>query len=138
MPEHPDTRPWVKLSVDYFDNFKIQQLTNDGMLLHLYLIVQAGKNLSDGVVPKRTCQAFGPKPFRELLDAGLLREESRGRYEIHDYRKHQTSRAKARGNPLKGAHTVHHTKRGIIDANCDYCLAEAAAKPLEDEGPPPF
>lgn len=142
MANDTDRRPWVKLSVDYFENFKILAMSNEATLLHIYLIVQAGKNLSDGVVPEIICRRYGDDAFKELKDQGILTRAAPKQWMIHDFKKHQTSRAKARGNPAKGAHVTHHEKAGIVDPSCEFCPREPphppAADPFHDTGPAPF
>lgn len=137
-----DRRPWVKLSVDYFENFKVRDLSDLGKLLHLYLIVQAAKNQSDGIVPENVCKEYGTRPFKELCDHGFLEYHSPKRWEIHDFTKHQTPRAKARGNPTKGAHVTHHVNTGLYVDTCEYCVTERGGgntgDHLKSDGPAPF
>lgn len=137
-----DRRTWVKISTDYWENFKIRELSNSGKLLHLYLITQAGKNLSDGIVPESICSEFGAKAFKELKQNGLLEYHSPKRWQIHDFTKHQTTRAKVRGNPAKGAHVTHHVKTGLYVDTCEFCVAERGGGPpgghLKADGPIPF
>lgn len=138
-----DQRPWVKVSVDYFDNPKIDALSDLAQLLHLVLIVKSGQQKTDGIVSPRLATSRGQKPFKELLKAGLIRERHDGQYVIHDYEKHQTPKVKMRrGNPAKGAHTVHHVKRGIYVPECEFCAetepAEVVEPPLQSAGPIPF
>lgn len=138
MADDTDRRPWVKLSTDYFENFKILGLSKDATLLHIYLIVQAGKNLSDGVVPESICKRYGTKAFTELKDEGIITRSGSKRWEIHDFKKHQTSRAKARGNPAKGAHVTHHERAGIVDPDCVFCPQETPPDPFDNTTGPPF
>ncbi|SEB29086.1 hypothetical protein SAMN04489745_0047 [Arthrobacter woluwensis] len=68
----PDKRLWAKVSVDYFDNPKIEFLTDSAQLLHLQLILKAKAQGRGGMLAERACKVRGAAPFKELVDAGLL------------------------------------------------------------------
>lgn len=84
-----DARPWVKLSLDYFDNPKIDGLSDTAQLLHLQLILRTARQQMDGEVSARAAKSRGETAFKELVSAGLLDKVDPRTYRIHDYLKHQ-------------------------------------------------
>lgn len=67
-----DERPWIKLALDYFDNPKIDALSDTGQLLHIQLIMRAARLQSDGAVSVRAAKARGDAAFKELVAGELL------------------------------------------------------------------
>lgn len=131
MPGEPakDRRLWAKLSVDYFDNPKIDSLSDAAQLLHLQLILRAKAQGRGGVVSARACKARGMGPFRELVEADLLDEIETGKWSIHDYEKHQSDAAdlseKRTASGALGNHTRHHVKKVVFDNACEHCQNDA-------------
>ncbi len=82
-----DARPWIKLSLDYFDNPKIDALSDNAQLLHLQLMLRTARQKKDGEVTVRAAKARGETAFKELVSAGLLIKEDPRTYRIHDYDK---------------------------------------------------
>lgn len=126
-----DPRLWAKISVDYFDNPKIEALSDAAQLLHLSLILKAKAQQTGGVLTVRACKARGDRAFRELVKAGLLEDVGERSYRIHDYEKHQNDhgaeeisvkRAAAGG---RGAHTTNHVKRLVYDESCPHCQRDS-------------
>lgn len=124
-----DARPWIKLSLDYLDNPKIDALSDSAILLHLSLLLRAGQQKKDGAVSTRACKARGDGPFKELVKQGLIHRVDALTYQLHDYVKHQTkakiieARKTAGG---RGGHTKNHAKRFIYDDACSHCQDDAA------------
>lgn len=124
-----DARPWVKLSLDYFDNPKIDGLSDTAQLLHLQLILRTARQQMDGEVSARAAKSRGEAAFKELVSAGLLDKVDARTYRIHDYLKHQTlsktieQRKRAGG---RGGHSKNHVKRFIYDDACSFCQDDAA------------
>lgn len=123
-----DERPWIKLSLDYFENPKIDILSDSAQLLHLSLILRSARQRTDGIVTARACQARGAAPFRELVKHGRLVKNSDGTYTIHDYVKHQTDAdtiaAKVRQRAVsgsRGGHKKNHENRFIFSVSCEHC-----------------
>jgi hypothetical protein len=119
-----DERPWIKLSLDYFENPKIDALSDAGQLLHLNLILRSARNKTDGVVTLRACKGRGDAPFKELVRQGLLDKKDTQTYLIHDYEKHQTlSRiiAKRTAAGSRGGHGKNHVLRHIFVESCEHC-----------------
>ena len=125
-----DARPWIKLSLDYFDNPKIDALSDNAQLLHLQLMLRTARQKKDGEVTVRAAKARGETAFKELVSAGLLIKEDPRTYRIHDYDKHQTlkriidARSKAGG---RGGHVKNHVKPFIYDDACQFCQDDAAS-----------
>ena len=142
-----DARPWVKVTVDYFDNPKIDSLSDQGQLLHLFLIITAGQKRSDGVINRRVAASKGAKALKELVAAGLVHERHDGQYVIHDYEKHQTAshhiedktdhkRAAGAAGGRKSNHVRNHVNKNIIKDGCEFCIPPAPE--LQSPGPIPF
>lgn len=135
-----DTRPWVKLDTSYFRNIKIVQLSDAAKVLHLTLITTAAEQRTDGVLPVQVCKQKGPRPFKELVDHGLLVKAGKD-YAIHDYLKHQTPAQVISKKAAKGAHTRWHEQKGVHEPDCFYCQEkELNAGPWQasPDGPAPF
>lgn len=119
-----DERPWIKLTLDYFDNPKVDVLSDTAQLLHIQLIMRAAKMTSDGIVSVRAAKARGDAAFKELVAGKLLVKLDATTYRIHDYSKHQTAsekvNAKAKAGAL-GGHRKNHEKRLIFVENCELC-----------------
>lgn len=124
-----DERPWIKLSLDYFDNPKIDALSDTAQLLHLQLMLRTARQQKDGEVSLRAAKARGDAGFKELVAAGLLVKVDARTYRVHDYEKHQTlariitERKRAGG---RGGHVKNHVKRFIYDESCGFCQDDAA------------
>ena len=135
-----DRRPWVKLDTSYFRNMKIVRLSDAAKVLHLTLITTAAEQRTDGVLPVQVCKQKGPRPFKELVDNGLLIKTGKD-YAIHDYLKHQTPAQVISKKAAKGAHTRWHVQKNTTDPDCPYCQeAQLNAGPWtpNPEGEVPF
>lgn len=128
-PEEKDRRLWAKVDVDYFDNPKIDELSDSAQLLHLSLILKAKKQQKGGVMSTRTCKARGDGPLRELVDGGLIHKVDARTYQLHDYGKHQTDAVELSEKRAKvgrrGAHVTNHEKRHIYVESCEHCQQAA-------------
>lgn len=124
-----DARPWIKLSLDYFDNPKIDGLSDTAQLLHLQLMLRTARQQKDGEVSVRAAKARGDSAMKELVAGGLLIKVDARTYRIHDYSKHQTlakviaNRKQAGG---RGGHMKNHANRFIYDDSCAHCQDDAA------------
>lgn len=129
-PEEKDRRLWAKLDVDYFDNPKIDELSDSAQLLHVGLILKAKKQQKGGVLSARLCKARGDGALRELIAGDLLHKIDARSYQLHDYRKHQSDSAdlseKRSQIGRRGAHVTNHEKRGIYVEKCEHCQQAAA------------
>lgn len=129
-PEEKDRRLWAKLDVDYFDNPKIDELSDAGQLLHVGLILKAKKQQKGGVLSARLCKARGEAALKELVDGDLIHRIDARTYQLHDYAKHQTDNeklSKTRSDVGRfGAHRTNHEKRLKYAENCEHCAKAAA------------
>lgn len=123
-----DERPWIKLALDYFDNPKIDALSDTGQLLHIQLIMRAARMQSDGAVSARAGKARGDAAFKELVTGGLLVKVDATTYRIHDYLKHQTTAEKIAERTKKkssagslGGHKKNHENRHKFLDSCEHC-----------------
>lgn len=130
-----DERPFIKVTLDYLDNPKIDALSDAGIVLHLSLMLRAAKNnlaahkgvkspLIDGKLSARSCEARGKPVLKELIDQGLLRKLNPTTYELHDYVKHQTALGiiqKRATSGARGGHTTNHEKRFKFVESCEHC-----------------
>jgi hypothetical protein len=128
-PEEKDRRLWAKLDVDYFDNPKIDELSDAAQLLHVGLILKAKKQQKGGVLSARLCKARGDAALRELLDGNLIHKIDARSYQLHDYVKHQTDNeklSKTRSDVGRfGAHKTNHEKRLKYVEKCEHCQQAA-------------
>lgn len=119
-----DERPWIKLSLDYFENPKIDALSDSAQLLHLNLILRSARSHTDGEVTLRACKARGDGPFKELVASELIDKKDANTYLIHDYSKHQTLSeiiAKRTVAGSRGGHGKNHANRHIFVESCEHC-----------------
>ena len=138
-----DRRPYITVSLDFFEHPKTLSITEPARFHILTIWAYCSRYLTDGKVPTPIVKAKGPKIARELHDAGFLEQDDNGDWWCHDYLQHQPSReaveerisAKAekqkRGGQL-GAHTTHHVRKGRFDPECVFCV-----NPADDPGPDP-
>lgn len=128
-PEEKDRRLWAKIDVDYFDNAKIDALSDSAQLLHLGLILKAKKQGKGGVMSARTCKARGDAALKELVDGDLIHKIDARTYQLHDYRKHQSDTVELSEKRAtvgrRGAHVTNHEKRRIYVEACDHCQQAA-------------
>lgn len=130
-----DERPFIKITLDYLDNPKIDALSDAGIVLHLSLMLRAAKNnlaahkgtkspLVDGKLSARSCETRGKPVLKELIDQGLLRKLSPTTYELHDYVKHQTALGIIQKRSAAGAvggHRKNHEKQHKFVDTCEHC-----------------
>lgn len=130
-----DERPFIKITLDYLDNPKIDALSDAGIVLHLSLMLRAAKNnlaahkgakspLIDGKLSARSCETRGKPVLKELIDQGLLRKINPTTYELHDYVKHQTALGiiqKRSASGASGGHTKNHKNRHKFVDTCEHC-----------------
>ncbi|GAA5229236.1 hypothetical protein [Arthrobacter cryoconiti] len=128
--EEKDRRFWAKIDVDYFDNSKIDELSDAGQLLHLGLILKAKKQQKGGVLSARLCKARGDAALKELMDGDLIHKMDARTYQLHDYGKHQTDDANISETRSKigqkGAHKTNHENRQIYVEICGHCQQAAS------------
>ena len=89
---------WIKLEDTLPTNPKIMALSDRAYRLHTYALCYCGLHLTDGLIPRHIVSKLGVNQAKthaqKLVEIGLWIEEKEG-YRIHDYLKHQTSKAQA-------------------------------------------
>jgi hypothetical protein len=105
---------WVKLSDDWYDNGKIQQVSDLAELLWIRCLTWSCRNLTDGLVPRQAVRRLvpstdrpdpdldGPRLAAELVTAGLWEESDWG-YAIHDILQFNLSRTQVHADRQKDA-----------------------------------
>lgn len=129
-----DTRPYFTLTNEYPRHRKIRVLSDKAFRLHVELIADCNESESDGKFSKHELNMRGPKPGKELIDAGLVTALPDGTYELHDYLSHQHSKVqiqkyktdKAEAGAF-GAHKRHHVNKGVFDISCGLCQKARSA-----------
>lgn len=91
---------WFKVDDHYFTHPKVWEAGEAAALLNLQGMAYCSANQTDGKIPKGIVARLTENPevselVSRLLDAGLWRESGK-HYVIHDYLKHQSSRAQIR------------------------------------------
>lgn len=130
-----DRRPYFVLTNEYPRHRKIRGLTDKAFRLHVTLLGICNEDRNDGIISKLDLEMMGPKPGKELIDKALVQPTRDGEYQLHDYLKHQNSRAeieehsaeKQAAGKLGGkasAHKKWHVDRGIFNPDCDLCPLE--------------
>ena len=89
---------WIRIEDTMPSNPKIASLSDRAFRLYVTGLCYAGKHLTDGFIPAPLRRTLGTemasKLASKLLDKGLWIKVEGG-YQIHDYLKHQTSKAQA-------------------------------------------
>jgi hypothetical protein len=131
-PDDFDPRPSIRLSNTITENEKVVGLTDKAFRAYIEALCLCSRQETDGkLVAGHAAKVGSPRVIKELLDAGLL--DRRGTdYVVHDYLKHQRSRAEinayraSRSTDGKlGAHLRWHVPRRQRSKDCEYCLKEA-------------
>lgn len=134
-----DTRPYIVVAHEFPRHPKTQQLSDAGFRALIELWCYCNEYLTDGAVPKVLVDRQYKKPARELLALGFMEADGDG-YRMHDYLKHQKSRAEveedrekkrssgARGGK-EGSHKRWHVDRGIFAEDCELCTG-AISEPM--------
>jgi len=126
-----DTRPYFVMTNEYPRHRKIRPLSDKAFRLHVTLIGMCNEDRNDGNLAKHDLHQLGPKPAKELIQAGLVIANPDGSYQMHDYLHHQKSRAELEqlGNKRSdaasyGNHVKHHEKKNIVKEGCPHCPQE--------------
>jgi hypothetical protein len=116
-----DRREFIRLDVGYFDNPKVGEALDTSPLavvLHIASMAYARQHRTDGRVPiKRMLRKVGADEgdARTLLELGLWENARDGYVHVHDYAKHQETRAdiEARSNAARKANQVRWNTQPI-------------------------
>jgi hypothetical protein len=128
-----DTRPYITLTNELFNHPKFKRIKNPWARLHLIeLWTHCNTYLTDGIVDEDTLMEKGEDIADELMKRRWVTgPDAEGNYQMHDYLKHQKSRAEIKGLQAKrqtaaawGNHTRWHEAKGIQETTCGYCTGE--------------
>jgi len=129
-----DKRPYFVLTNEYPRHRKIRGLSDKAFRLHVTLMALCNEDRNDGIISQQDLDALGKPAGKELLTKKLVHAVEGGEYQLHDYLRHQNSRAEieelisqaatagAKGGK-KSAHKKWHVDRGIVNPDCDLCQA---------------
>lgn len=140
-----DTRPWIKLTIEYPRHRKIRGLSDKAFRLHVTLLALCAEEKNDGHILPADLNMYGPRAGKELRDVGLVDKTPDG-WVLHDYTRHQTcaetvtkaTTTKAKAGALGGKKSVHtrlHVGRGQYDPECPWCQTPPD---LDSPGTPPI
>jgi hypothetical protein len=130
-----DKRPYFVLTNEYPRHRKIRGLTDKAFRLHVTLMALCNEDRNDGIISQQDLDQMGKPAGKELLAKKLVHPAEAGEYVLHDYLKHQNSRAQieelisqaatagAKGGK-RSAHKKWHVDRGIVKDDCDLCQEE--------------
>ena len=116
---------WIKLNDNAPRHPKIAALSDRGFRVWIHSLCYAAEFLTDGIIPVAFLVTVQARVRDELLDAGLWRLDGPGCVvTIHDYLKHQTSKAtieaeRRRNAARRTAGTTPGTPMGVPRKNRD-------------------
>ena len=139
-----DKRPYVTVAIDWFENPKFALLSEilggkmpllrEARDLYLGSIVYCARNLTDGIfsvaMAQREALSVSRKCVQALYEAGLWIDRGKGMAEVHDYGKHQATRAEreklsAAGRKARQSHNESSTNRSeIVNESCNQVEVE--------------
>lgn len=130
-----DERPFIKITLDYLDNPKIDALSDAGTVPNLSLMLRAATNnlaahkgtkspIIDGKLSVCSCETRGKLVLKELLDHGLLKKCGPTTYQLHNNVTHQTVLGIIQERSVAGAvggHQKNHGKLHKFVDTCEHC-----------------
>ncbi len=128
-----DTRPYIALTNELFNHPKFKRIKNPWARLHLIeLWTYCNTYLTDGVIDEDALNEKGDDIGEELLKRKwVIGPDDDGNYRMHDYLKHQKSKAEIHGLQSKrrtsaalGNHTRWHLDKDVHEESCGYCTGE--------------
>lgn len=131
-PVEFDARPSIRLDNTMPENPKIVGLSDAAFRLYIEALCWCSRQEIDGKIPAAAMRRLGrPKTITELVANGVLYDHGGVEYEIHDYLRHQRSRAeiaafrqsRAERGEL-GAHMRWHVATRKFSDDCDYCTGK--------------
>lgn len=120
---------------EYPRHRKIRGLSDKAFRLHVTLMALCNEDRNDGIISRQDLEQLGKPAGKELLAKKLVHPVDDTEFQLHDYLKHQNSRAEiedfisqaqksgAKGGKLS-AHKQWHVKRNIFNPDCELCVAE--------------
>ncbi|WP_144627593.1 hypothetical protein [Arthrobacter woluwensis] len=138
MARRKDPRPFIAVHDDIVNHPKIEALSDPAFRHLIRLWGYANKFKTDGIITELKAKEKGLKVFKELTTAAwpgaepLLKPLGDGRWECHDYLRHNRSAAElqelAEANETKkstsgkvGMHKRWHVDRGVVSPDCELC-----------------
>lgn len=122
-----DTRPYIAVTNELFRHPKFRRLTFEARISLLELWAHCNEFMTDGHVDSWVFEEYPDNVREQLVKVGWVHPKDDD-YEMHDYLKHQKSKAQIlehKGNKSAagafGNHTRHHTKKGVVKAGCYWC-----------------
>lgn len=126
-----DTRAWITLADEFPEHPKTLNLSDAAFRAVVELWCYSNRRRTDGRIPAGLIRRYGKDTEGELINEGFMLKEGTA-YQMHDYLKHQKSKIEienymadkrdaGRRGGIKSAHTRLHTKKGVIDPNCELC-----------------
>lgn len=128
-----DTRPYITITNELFNHPKFKRIKNPWARLHLIeLWTYCNTYKTDGRIDEDALMEKGDDIGQELLDRKWVTgPDQDGAYRMHDYLKHQKSKAEIEGLTAKrkesagwGNHTRWHTDKQVVEHSCGYCTGE--------------
>ena len=126
-----DARPSIRLDNTMPENPKVVGLSDAAFRLYIEALCWCSRQEEDGIIPTPAIRRLGkPKSITELVTAGLLKGGG-DEYIVHDYLRHQRSRAeiaafrqsRAERGEI-GAHKRWHVATRRKSPDCAYCTGE--------------
>ena len=122
-----DTRPYIAVTNELFRHPKFRRLTFEARVSLLELWAHCNEFMTDGDVDSWVFEEYPAKVQEQLVKIGWVHSKGDD-YEMHDYLKHQKSKAQILEHKGKkssagalGNHTKHHTNKGVVKPGCFWC-----------------
>ncbi|ASX98721.1 hypothetical protein SEA_COLUCCI_51 [Arthrobacter phage Colucci] len=131
-----DTRAYITVTNELFDHPKFKRIKNPWARLHLIeLWTYCNRYKTDGVIDEDALMEKGDDVGEELLKRGWVHgPNADGDYQMHDYLKHQKSKAEIEGLTRHrttaaqyGNHTRWHEAKDVFEASCGFCTGDLEA-----------
>ena len=138
MARRKDQRPFIAVHDDIVNHPKMEPLSDKAFRHIIRLWGYSNKFKTDGIVTDAKAREKGDKVLAELSSPAwpganpLLKKLDDGRWECHDYLKHNRSAAElqelAEAKEAKkstsgkvGMHKRWHVDRGVVSPDCEFC-----------------
>ncbi|AOZ64604.1 hypothetical protein SEA_CHUBSTER_51 [Arthrobacter phage Chubster] len=128
-----DTRAYITVTNELFDHPKFKRIKNPYAQLYLIeLWTYCNRYKTDGRVDPDTLMEHGEDVGAELIKIGWVTGPDKdGDYWMHDYLKHQKSKAEIEGLTRHrttaaqyGNHTRWHEAKDVYEASCGFCTGD--------------
>lgn len=128
-----DTRPYITIANELFNHPKFKRIKNPWARLHLIeLWTYCNSYMTDGVIDEDALMEKGDDIGAELIERRWVTgPDENGMYHMHDYLKHQKSRAEIKGLQSRrqlaaawGNHVRWHENKGVHEDTCGYCTGD--------------